>query len=92
MAHESDFLRLNTACMGALNIRLNKLGLDWPPPEFIVMDDEGIIRKANEKDKRDFILERVSMSKITDEQIATMDHVARGAEYKYLDSGGVQSE
>ena len=93
MTHESDFLRINTEFMGPLNIRPNKFGLGWPPPQFIVIEGEtGTVREATAKDKREEIFERVSMSKITDEQIANMEHVARGADYKYVVRDGAQSE
>ncbi len=52
---------------GIRRYKASDLKQSWPPPEF--MDVQG------------FQFKRVSYSKITDEQIAGMDHVARGAMY-----------
>ena len=47
---------------------LKSLGLEWPPPEEIVV--------------LGFPLKRIRMSSITDEQRSDMTHVFRGAEYR----------
>ena len=84
MIDQDDFLRIHTEYFGSLTLRINKLGLSWPPPQFVVMDGSDI-RQATDKDDRANIFERVSMSQITDDQIRNMTHVARGAEYKYVE-------
>lgn len=91
MTHEDDFIRIHTLVFGTVNIRLAKLGLDWPPPQLLIFKGEGedtsddkIIREPNADDARDQIFERIRMSQITDEQIEGMKHIIRGAEYKYL--------
>ncbi len=94
MRHESDYIRIHTAFIGTLNLRLEKIGLDWPPPPLLIFKGEDedksggkVLREPNEEDKRDQIFERIRMSQITDEQIKGMSYVARGAEYKYLRLG-----
>ncbi len=86
MTHKDDFLRLNLQYYGQVNVHLNYVDLSWPPPKFIVMDDDTKdLREATKDDDRDIIFERTSMSEITDEQIENMTNVARGADYKYVD-------
>ena len=92
---DGDFIRLNTVVFGILNISLEKVGLTWPPPKLLIFKNwragetlsDGVLREATDKDPKDQILERVRMSELTDEQMGSCDHVARGAEYKYLERG-----
>ena len=83
MTFDDDFARLHLMHFGTPNITLKDLDLEWPPPEILVMSDDGI-REATKDDDRSFMLERISMSSITDEQREGMTNVARGAEYLYL--------
>lgn len=69
---DDDFVRLNLAT-GLVNVPLKKLGLEWPPPDRIV----DLLGSPLDP------MVRVRMSVITDEQRASMTHVARGAEYVY---------
>ena len=86
MAHKDDFIRLNLKYFGEINISVDKTEFSWPPPEFIVMDDDSNdLREATKDDHRDIIFQRISMSQITDEQIEQCPNVARGANYKYVD-------
>jgi hypothetical protein len=67
---DDDFVRLPTLVAGDVNIPLVKLGLEWPPPE--------------EVNFMGLLYRRIRMSQFTDEQIAGMDHMARGAEYEFV--------
>lgn len=51
---------------------------EWPPPEIIVIYG--------------FICERISCSELTEEQMKTMTHVARGALYKPVPEKDLQFE
>lgn len=53
---------------------LKSLGITWPPPSFIEIDNHGELPNL--------LVKRVSCSEITDEQRAEMTHVARGALYE----------
>lgn len=87
VTHESDFVRLHTKVFGVLNIPLRKLGLEWPPPERLIMDLDDdrkfMVREPTEDDDPNTVFRRTNLSRITDEQMEGMEHVARGAEYKY---------
>lgn len=57
-----------------------RIGLTWPPPERLWVDELGI-RIANHDDPEERVLVRQSMSIITDEARSRMDRVARGSVY-----------
>jgi len=84
MRHQDDFILLHLRYFGTRPLPLEDLGLEWPPPEFIVFDGENM-REAIATDARAEMWHRERFSQITDEQIATMDHVVRGAEYRYVE-------
>ena len=77
-----DFARLEM-WIGDRTILLEKLGLDWPPPARLTIDEEEGLREWREGDDPVTVMGRISMSKLTDEETADMDHVARGALYRY---------
>lgn len=77
-----DFVRLHLG-IGTRDIPLGALGLEWPPPDRIVIDPGRGAREPTPDDPPAFIMRRVSHSRITDDQRAGMTHVARGAEYVY---------
>ena len=80
---DHDHILLNMS-IGPVRIFFEDLGFDWPPPERLYMDDRTHeLREATEGDKAAFIFKRISMSRLTDEQMAKCTHVARGAEYVY---------
>jgi len=87
MNKQDDFIRIESIFFGSVNIQLSKLDLSWPPPKFLVMEEDGILREATKDDDRAHLLGRVRMSQLTDEQIETMDGVVRGAEYRYISTG-----
>lgn len=68
MTFDDDFI-----LAGSIRTSLKSLGMEWPPPPFICVNNHGAMP--------DLYLRRVSMSEITDEQRAEMTHVARGAKY-----------
>ncbi len=94
-----DFVRLHFS-VGTQNIPAEKIGLGWPPPEYIHLvsdadkESRGLKNSFEGLDEAGFqrleageqrsCLKRESYSRITDEQIAEMDHVVRGADYKYV--------
>lgn len=82
---EHDMIRLHFVT-GARTFHLSAFGLSWPPPERLVVTDDGSLREATTDDA--FVLKRVSMSQFTDEEIAQMPGVVRGAEYRYVDKEG----
>ena len=86
----SDFIRLNLTVQ-TVNIKLEVLNLEWPPPEYIHVQNGGAFAGLTQAEVDDIdadelphVMVRTSYSSITDEQIAEMSHVARGAEYHYL--------
>jgi len=79
-----DFVRLHTVIMGTINVPMGAIGLEWPPPEFIVLGEGGTARAAADDDPPEAIMRRVRMSEITDEQRRNWSRVARGAEYTYV--------
>ncbi len=90
MRDADDFMRLNLESQ-VVNIRLEVLGMSWPPPAYIHLVGAGAFLAKSEEDlgyiapeELKYVLKRTSYSEITDEQIANMSHVARGAEYHYL--------
>lgn len=84
MKRESDFVKIPFRCHQSLMIRIEKLGLSWPPPEFLVITKDAI-REATKDDARKELLVRTRMSTITNEQIVLMNGIARGAEYKFVE-------
>ena len=69
MTFDDDFVRI-----GMVNATLKSLGLEWPPPPFIEINNHGELPNL--------LVKRVRMSEITDEQRAKMTRVSRGAEYR----------
>jgi hypothetical protein len=69
MTFDDDFVRI-----GMVNATLKSLGLEWPPPPFIEVNNHGELPNL--------LLRRTRLSEITDEERARMTHVARGAEYR----------
>lgn len=69
---ESDYVRL---LGGPLDSKLY-VTKQWPPPE--VIEADGVVF-----DFEGGRYERLRMSALTDEEIASMSHVARGAEYEW---------
>ena len=69
MTFDDDFVRI-----GMVNATLKSLGLEWPPPPFIEINNHGELSNL--------LVKRVRMSEITDEQRAKMTRVSRGAEYR----------
>lgn len=82
---DHDHILLNMAHFGRTRVFIEDLeAIDWPPPERIYMDGEtNVLREAVEGDEVEFTFKRISMSQLTDEQIAKCPGVARGAEYIY---------
>lgn len=92
MTDDTDFVRLSLS-IGDVNILLSKLKMTWPPPPYIFNAEAGGFIEMSEAQvnrlhpaEMEFLMERISMSRITDEEIDEMDHIARGAEYKYVQS------
>lgn len=83
MTFDDDMVRLNLHA-GTPTIPLVAIGLEWPPPEHIYLDADSTIREATPDDDGRFVMRRLSMSQITDEQRSEMTHVVRGAEYEYV--------
>ena len=92
MAH-NDFARFNMEIMQP-NITLDKLDWVWPPPEFVLLGghgNPGFYAKTKEEiealdpDEMQYVMIRLSMSEISDEDAESMTHVARGAEYFYME-------
>ena len=69
MTYDDDFIRI-----GLVVTRLVDLGIEWPPPPFIQVNNHG--------ERPNLFFRQVSMSEITDEQRAQMSNVARGAQYE----------
>lgn len=85
---DSDFVRLNLE-IGTVTLYLKELGWSWPPPDRIYMKnprDEGPgVRAALPDDDHVFVMERASMSQLSEADVASTDgRVMRGAEYHYL--------
>jgi len=68
MTFDDDFVQI-----GRVRTPLKQLGLEWPPPAFIRIDNHGALP--------DLLVKRVRYSEITDEERSGMTHVRRGAEY-----------
>lgn len=69
MTFDDDFVQI-----GRVRTPLKQLGLEWPPPAFIRINNYGELP--------DLLVKRVRYSEITDEERAGMTHVCRGAEYR----------
>ena len=81
---EHDHILLNMVHFGPQRVFLEDLEFDWPPPERLYMDGgTKELRAAVDGDDREFVFKRISMSQLTDDQIAQCPNVARGAEYIY---------
>ena len=57
--------------------------LDWPPPERITLTSTGIPRAATEDDMPEIVMVRFEMSEISDERMAEVPGIGRGASYRY---------
>jgi len=68
MTFDDDFVKI-----GMVRTSLKALGLEWPPPPFMRIDNHGELP--------DLYVKRMRYSEITDEHRSKMTHVARGAEY-----------
>jgi len=82
---EHDHILLNMMHFGRRRLFLDDLeAVEWPPPERLYMDDQtSLLREATSDDDADFVFKRISMSQLTEEQMAKCPGVARGAEYRY---------
>lgn len=69
MLFDNDFIRLRLD-LGTLDIPASQICDDWPPPEHF--EFHGLL------------MERVTMSSITDQQRKTLKHIMRGAEYQVI--------
>jgi len=91
--HSDDFIRIRTRFFGELDFYLSELDMQWPPPQYIVMDEESkCIREATKDDIRDYLYHRVSISAISDEEITKATNVCRGAQYYCVVDLGIQGE
>lgn len=66
MTFDDDMVTINFT-NGPVRQTCIALGLEWPPPEFIIIFG--------------FTFKRLRLSSISDEQRASMTNVCRGAEY-----------
>ncbi len=82
---EHDHILLNMMHFGRQRLFLDDLeAVEWPPPERLYMDNQtSLLREATSDDDADFVFKRISMSQLTEEQMAKCPGVARGAEYRY---------
>lgn len=78
-----DIIRLHLI-LGRFDFHRSDLGFDWPPPKHIYFPANGYPREARPGDKKEFTLVRTNMSDLPAE-IAETAHIARAAEYRYLD-------
>lgn len=82
----NDLVRLELS-IGTRTLRCSEVGLTWPPPERLIINMEDLngplLREPTDDDPPQHILRRVSMSALSDEEAERMDHVARGAVYRY---------
>jgi hypothetical protein len=86
MTLPNDSVRIHMVLYGSPVIPISKLGLEWPPPERMVLctaDEEGIVREpVPEDESKGLVLKRVMMSQLTEKQ-ADHPNIARCAEYRY---------
>lgn len=80
---EHDFIEIQTVFFGKVRMQIENIGIDWPPPEFIVFDGEEV-REAKPDDPKADLFQRHSMSSLTDKQMEGCSGVARGAAYGYV--------
>jgi len=83
MTFDSDFIRLHLNITTA-DIPCKKVGLEWPPPEQLFLEDDGRFRPARPNDDPEAIMVRRNLSSLPDNVIEGATMVARGAEYFYL--------
>ena len=87
----SDFIRVHMM-VGTVNIALEALPeLAWPPPEYIYSTADGRFEPMTRaeiddcgRQKLEFVLKRMTMSALSDEDMEQLPNIARGAEYRYL--------
>jgi hypothetical protein len=84
VTYDDDFVRLHLG-IGTPTLTCKAVGLEWPPPERIVLDG-AVCREATDDDPDDIVLIRDRLSAIADEQRDSMTNVARGAEYFYAET------
>jgi len=80
---DNDILKVRVEYIGTIWFKLSDVGLTWPPPKRIVVENGQEIRAATQNDDSKTVFRRISMSRLTDDQAEGMDCVARGAEYQY---------
>lgn len=78
MTFDDDYIQIVLPNGEIVRQTCQKLGIAWPPPEFIQID--GPLSMAPR-------FRRVRFSQISDEQRDGMDRVCRGAEYVYVGEG-----
>lgn len=78
MTFDDDYCQFRLTA-GPLRITCKKLGVDWPPPEFIDITGGPFSTPR---------FRRLRYSAITDEQREGMTHVCRGAEYVHDGADG----
>ena len=84
MSHKNDHILLNLEFLGRQRIMLSDIGMSWPPPERLYMDlGVNALREARDGDEGKFIFKRISISRLTDEQMKNLPMIARAAEYVY---------
>jgi hypothetical protein len=66
---DDDFIKV-----GMIRPTLKSLGMEWPPPPFIEVNNHGELPNL--------FLKQISCSQITDEERSKMTRVCRGAEYQ----------
>lgn len=84
---DRDFIRWHSIVLDQdVTFQCVKVGLEWPPPERIVLGD--VAREAQDDDDPQIVLHRVRMSEWTDEMVLANKHLGRGAEYEYRELVG----
>lgn len=69
MTFDDDFVQI-----GGVRASLKSLGLDWPPPAFMRINNHG--------ERPDLFVKRLRLSEISDDDRMQMTHVCRGAQYE----------
>lgn len=80
----NDVVRINLE-LRTLTLPMRTLNLDWPPPEYLYLTSNGTIRELEPDDEPLHTLRRVKMSELSEEVARGSEHLARGAEYHYLE-------
>lgn len=75
---DDDFIKV-----GGVTATLKSLGLTWPPPLFIEVDNHG--------ERPNLFLKRIAYSQITSAQRKNLLHLARGAQYVCVPRSTVES-